>query len=112
MVTMDIGKMVPRCWTPLQVFSCRKITKSSSPSQPTGPLSHQVPQRAQIVALVTCNVVNVIIGVWHMLGWPGLLDQALGWAEPEPRRRESLGHAGKGQSCWAKVQGGTKVRLT
>lgn len=57
-------------------------------------------------------MVNVIIGVWHMLRWPGLVAQALSWAEPEPRRRESLGHAGKGQSCWTKVQGGTKVRLT
>ena len=26
----------------------------------------------------------------------------------EPRRRESLRHAGKGQSCWATVHGGQR----
>lgn len=48
MVTMDIGKMVPCCWTPLQVSSCGKKTGSSSPSQPAGPLSHQAPTEPKL----------------------------------------------------------------
>lgn len=59
MVTMDRGEMAPCCWTPLKL-DFRKITKSSSPNQPTGPLSHQVPQGALIVALVTNTICGML----------------------------------------------------
>ena len=95
MVTMDIGKMVPCCWTPLQVSSCRKKTGSSSPSQPSGPLSHQAPTEPKLWPWWTYSEVYVLVGVWYM-------------RVAEPRRRESLGHAGKGQSCWATVHGGQR----